>query len=62
MGFTVGLLEVGACVLGCKGQENGHLDGIVDVDVHELCVCGALDGVDHGFLGFHVCGALRPVV
>ena len=35
--FAVGLLEVGASVLGCLGQkEDSLLDGVVDVAVHEL--------------------------
>ena len=44
------------------GDEDGLLYGIVGVGVHELFMCGALDGVDQCFLVCHVCGELRPVV
>ena len=62
VGFAVGLLEVGTCVFLLFGDEDGPLYGIVGVGVHELFLCGALDGVDQCFLVCHVCGELRPVV
>ena len=51
MGFVVELLEVDTCVFSCLGDEDGPLSGIVDVGVHELFMCGALDGADQCFVG-----------
>ena len=51
MTFAVRLLEVGASVLGRMREEDGLLDGTVNVAVNKLFVQGVLNGGYLCFLG-----------
>ena len=46
IGFAVRLLKVGACVFGRLGDEDGSLNGVVDMRVYDLFMSVALDGAD----------------
>ena len=52
MGFAVGLLELGTCVFGRLGHEEGFSDGSVNVAVQQLFVHGVLDRVGESVVPF----------